>query len=128
MLEINLQSGRKSVLTIRTRAVTAFLVVIGSILLAGCPPRISIANLNRDPGRYAGKDVGIAGRVTDSFGALGRGAFQVDDGTGVIWVVTGHYGVPANGTKVAVIGDIEQGFSFGGRNFAIVLHETERRH
>jgi len=116
------------VLTIRTRIVTALLVVAGSILLAGCPPRVSIAKLNQDPGRYAGKEISIAGRVTDSFGALGRGAFQVDDGTGNMWVVTGHHGTPETGTKVAVIGHIEQGFSFGGRNFAVILHETERRH
>ena len=115
-------------LTTRTRIGFTFLVVAASILLAGCPPRVSIAKLNRDPGRYAGKEISIAGRVTDSFGALGRGAFQVDDGTGVMWVVTGHYGTPENGAKVAVIGHIEQGFSFGGRNFAVILHETERRH
>jgi hypothetical protein len=115
------------VLTIRTRVITAVLVVAGSILLAGCPPRVSIAKLNQDPGSYAGKEISIAGRVTDSFGAMGRGAFQVDDGSGVLWVVTGHYGVPENGAKVAMTGHIEQGFSFGGRNFAVILHETERR-
>lgn len=115
-------------LTIRARIIPAVLVAVGSILLAGCPPRVSIGKLNQDPGRYAGKEISIAGRVTDSFGALGRGVFQVDDGTGVMWVVTGHYGVPENGAKVAVIGHIEQGFSFGGRNFAVILHETQRRH
>jgi len=115
------------VLTIRTRMVTAFLVLAGSALLAGCPPRVSIAKLNQDPGRYAGKQVSIAGRVTDSFGAMGRGAFRVDDGSGAMWVVTGHYGVPENDATVSVTGHIEQGFSFGGRNFAVVLHETERR-
>ena len=110
-----------------TRVVFVFLVAVGSMLLAGCPPRISIAKLNQDPGRYAGKEISIAGRVTDSFGALGRGAFQVDDGTGLMWVVTGHYGTPENGTKVAVTGHVEQGFSLGGRNFAVILHETEPR-
>lgn len=115
-------------LTSRTRIITALLVVVGSVLLAGCPPRVSIAKLNRDPGRYAGKEVSIGGRVTDSFGALGRGVFQVDDGTGVMWVVTGHYGVPETGTTVAVTGHIQQGFSFGGRTFAVTLHETQRRH
>lgn len=115
-------------LTIRARIIAVLLVIAGSLLLAGCPPRVSIAKLNQDPGRYAGKEISIAGRVTDSFGALGRGAFQVDDGTGNMWVVTGHYGTPETGAKVAVIGHIEQGFAFGGRNFAVILHETERRH
>lgn len=118
----------KPVHTLRTRVITASFIIFGSILLAGCPPHVSIARLNQDPGRYAGKEITIAGRVTDSFGAMGRGAFLVDDGTGTMWVVTGHYGVPENGAKLGVTGHIEQGFAFGGRNFAIILHETERRH
>ena len=32
------------------------------------------------------------------------------------------------GAKVAVTGRIEEGFSVGGRNFATILRETERRH
>src|SRR5580698_2421915 len=126
-MRIQLPFLEKCVLTIRNRVITALLVVAGSILLAGCPPAVSIAKLNRDPGRYAGKEISIAGKVTDSFGAMGRGVFQVDDGTGTMWVVTGHYGTPENGAKVAVTGHIEQGFSFGGRSFAVILHETEPR-
>ena len=103
-------------------------VLLATLLLAACPPRESIAKLNRDPRRYAGKEVTIAGRVTDSFGALGRGVFQVDDGTGAMWVLAGQYGVPGADAKVAVTGRVEQGFSLGGRNFATILRETERRH
>jgi hypothetical protein len=110
------------------RLVPALLIVVGSVLLAGCPPRVSIAKLSRDPGRYAGRGVTIAGRVVDSYGALGRGVFQVDDGTGTMWVLAGQYGVPAAGVKLAVTGHIEEGFSLGGRNFATILRETERRH
>ena len=104
------------------------LLVAGSLLLAGCPPRVSIARLNQNPGRYAGQEVTIAGRVTDSFGALGRGVFEVDDGTGLMWVLAGQYGIPSAGAKLAVTGRVEQGFSFAGRNFATILRETERRH
>jgi len=119
--------GRKTVLPIRARVVSVFVLLAGSLLLAGCPPHVSITKLNQDPGRYAGKEITIAGRVSDSFGALGRGVFQVDDGTGTMWVLTGHYGVPGAGVKVAVSGYVEQGFSLAGRNFATILKETERR-
>jgi hypothetical protein len=44
-----------------------------------------------------------------------------------MWVFS-RYGVPGSGAKVAVTGHVEQGFSFGGRNFATILKETERRH
>jgi len=117
-----------NVRTMRTRVVPALIIILGGLLLAGCPPRVSIAKLNRDPGRYAGREVAIGGRVVDSYGAFGRGVFQVDDGTGTIWVVAGQYGIPAAGAKLAVTGHVEQGFSLGGRNFATILRETERRH
>ncbi len=114
--------------TMRIRVVAAFVTALGSLLLAGCPPRVSIEKLNRDPGRYAGREVTIAGRVVDSFGALGRGVFLVDDGTGTMWVLAGQYGIPGAGAKLAVTGHLEQGFSLAGRNFATILRETERRH
>jgi hypothetical protein len=45
-----------------------------------------------------------------------------------MWVFSQNYGVPGNGAKVAVTGQIAQGFNFGGRNFATILKETKRRH
>ena len=107
-----------------------FVLIVGlaGLLLAGCPPRESIAKINQDPGRFAGKQISIAGQVTDSFGAVGTGVFQLDDGTGSMWVFSKNYGVPGSGAKVAVTGHIQQGFAFGGRNFATILLETERRH
>ncbi|PYX98095.1 MAG: hypothetical protein DMG71_01350 [Acidobacteria bacterium] len=110
------------------RVSTAVLVICGILLLAGCPTRTSVEKINRDPGRYAGKEVTIAGKVSGSFGALGSGIFQIDDGTGTMWVYSQSYGVPSNGAKVAVTGRIEQGFSFGGRSFATILRESQRRH
>ena len=113
---------------IRTRGFTILLIAVTSLLLAGCPTRTSIAKINRDPGKFAGREVTIAGRVTNSFGALGSGVFQIEDGSGEMWVFGGKYGVPGNGAKLAVTGRIEQGVSFGGRTFATVLRESERRH
>ena len=110
------------------KILSVLLVGLGGLLLAGCPPRESIAKINQDPGRFAGRQISIAGQVTDSFGAVGTGVFQLDDGTGSMWVFSKNYGVPGSGAKVAVIGHIQQGFAFGGRNFATILFETERRH
>jgi hypothetical protein len=104
------------------------LIVAGSLILTACPTRTSIERINRDPGRYVGKEVAIAGHVTTSFGALGTGVFEVDDGTGRMWVFSERYGVPGNGARVGIRGRIEQGFSFGGRSFATIMRETERRH
>ena len=110
------------------RFVLAASIVAMMVLAAGCPTQTSIADINRDPGRFTGKDVRIQGTVSDAFGALGNGVFQIDDGTGRLWVYSQNYGVPGNGSKVAVTGRIQQGFAFGGRNFVVVLRETEARH
>jgi len=112
----------------RTGAHSVLLASLAALFLAGCPPRESIAKINQDPGRFAGKEITIAGRVTDSFGALGTGAFQIDDGTGTMWVFSEKFGIPGSGAKLAVAGRIQQGFAVGGRNFATILRETQRRH
>jgi len=124
----NSQFWRKCVLTLRSKLCAAVLLFLGTVCLAGCPQRTTIANINRDPGRYAGKEVTIAGEVHGSFGALGTGVFEVDDGTGRLWVLSENFGVPGDGARVAVTGTIQQGVSFGGKNFATILRETQKRH
>jgi hypothetical protein len=104
------------------------LLLAAALVVVGCPPRSSIAQITRDPGRYTGKEATIAGKVVDSYGALGRGMFQVNDGTGTLWVYSNGFGVPNNGLKVIVTGRVQQGFSFGGRSFATILSETQPRH
>lgn len=106
--------------------VTLVLLLAATLLLAGCPTKIS--DIERDPSKYSSKDVTISGRVTTSYGALGTGMFQLDDGSGTMWVYSQNFGVPGNGNKVSVTGRISQGFSFGGRSFAIILRETQPRH
>jgi hypothetical protein len=96
------------------------------ILLTACPEQTSISKINADPGRYRDKEVGILGRVTDSYGVLGNGAYEIDDGTGRLWVVT-RRGVPSRGSRVGSKGRVYTGFSFGGRSFGTVLEETDRR-
>jgi hypothetical protein len=117
-----------AVTRMRAKILSLLLLNLAALLLAGCPHKESIAKINQDPARFAGKEISIAGQVTDSFGAMGTGVFQLDDGTGTMWVYSKGYGVPGGGAKVAVTGVIEQGFAFGGRNFATILRETESRH
>jgi hypothetical protein len=116
------------VVRVFSRFSLALLLIAGTLVLAACPTRTSIGRILRDPGRYAGREVAVGGRVSSSFGALGTGVYQLDDGTGQIWVYSQRYGVPGDGARVGVRGTISQGFSFGGRSFAVVLRETERRH
>jgi hypothetical protein len=95
-------------------------------VLAGCE-RAKISDINQDPGRYANKEITIAGEVTSAFGALNQGAFEVDDGTGRLWVVSSGFGVPSQGARVAVTGRVQSGVTVAGRSFANVLRETKPR-
>jgi len=106
---------------------TLVLLIAAALLLAGCPPSTKIGDIEKDPAKYANKDVTISGHVSTSYGALGTGMFQIDDGSGTMWVYSQNYGVPGNGNKVAVTGRISQGFSFGGRSFAIILRQIQPR-
>jgi hypothetical protein len=118
-----------TVLSKRSNNVLLSLVVAAMLLfLAGCPTSTTIADINKDPARFAGKEVTIKGTTSNSFGALGKGVYEVDDGTGTMWVFSQNFGVPSGGAKVAVTGTVEQGFSFGGRSFAVVLKQTKERH
>ena len=69
----------------------------------------------------------VVGTVTQSIGALGKGIYQVDDGTGRLWVVASTRGVPSKGAKVGVKGHIMPTVTFLGINYATVLEENERR-
>lgn len=108
------------------KAAVFLVLLIGTLLLTACPSQTNIAKINRDPDHYRNKEVGIVGRVTDSYGVMGAGAYEIDDGTGKIWVAT-RRGVPSRGSRVGTKGYIHSGFSFAGRSFGTVLEETDRR-
>ena len=108
------------------KAAVLFALLSGILLLTACPSQTTISKINANPDRYRGKEIGIAGTVTDSYGAAGVGAYEIDDGTGKIWVATRH-GVPSRGSRVGAKGYVRNGFSFGGRSYGTVMEETDRR-
>jgi len=100
-------------------------VLLAAFLLLACEKR-TIADIQADPARYRDRDVTIEGTVTNSFGAFGPGAYEVDDGTGRMWVITERGGVPGQGARVRVTGRVNTGVTFGGRSFGVVLRESSR--
>jgi hypothetical protein len=108
----------------RKLALVGFLLA-ATLALTACPSQTTISRINADPGRYRNKEVGVVGTVTDSYGVLGQGAYEIDDGTGRLWVVT-RRGVPSKGSRVGAKGRVYTGFNFGGRSFGTVLEETDR--
>src|SRR5256885_1700929 len=94
-------------------------LVLGLSLVACEQARIS--QINADPGRYMNKEVAVVGHVTQSIGAFGKGIYQVDDGTGRLWVVANIRGVPSKGAKVGVKGYVRPTITFLGVNYATVM-------
>jgi hypothetical protein len=96
------------------------------LALVACEQR-KISEINADPGRFANREVAVVGRVTQSNGFLGKGIYQVDDGTGSLWVYSTSRGVPSRGAKVGVKGRVLPTLTLFGVNYATVLEENGRR-
>src|SRR5262245_61970513 len=115
---------------IRKRFLCALVLTVFGLALAACE-RQRISDIKADPGRFANKEVAVAGTVTQSIGGsigpFGGGVYQIDDGTGTLWVWTESKGVPSRGTHVGVKGKITPSVTFLGINYATVMRETDRR-
>lgn len=100
---------------------TAFL--LGAIVmgLGACAPTVRIRDLLDRPQEYDGRTVKIEGTVTRSAGLFGTGAYEVDDGTGTIFVVAQGSGVPREGAKTKAKGRFESVFSLAGRTIAAIV-------
>jgi len=109
----------------------SLLILIGVLMLVGCESgRTRISAILNDPGRYMGQEVNIGGEITNTYDVnlfiADVGAYQVDDGTGRIWVTTQN-GVPSKGRQVAVRGKVARGITVGGESLGTTIHETDRR-
>ena len=90
----------------------ALVVVMAGALLSGACAARSINQVLADPGRYRDKEVKLSGSVVDSYSFVGNGAYQIEDKTGKLWVVSNR-GVPRKGAQVNVKGTVREGFSLG---------------
>jgi hypothetical protein len=87
---------------------------------------VRIARINADPSRYANRTVSVSGRVTNSVGVLGTGGYQLDDGTGRIFVIS-RTGVPSSGSAVRVTGRVTPGATVLGKPIGIAIREESHR-
>ena len=88
------------------------------VLIAGCPTQTTVNKIQQDPHRFYNKEVALRGTVTESYGALGTGVYQLDDGTGKIWILSENYGVPSKGANVTVTGNVVDTISFAACTYA----------
>jgi hypothetical protein len=111
-------------------ALFALVALCGLTGCKGAPKPQEISRVLADPDAFRDKDVIVAGRVTrvidPTQGLLALAAYQVEDKTGRIWVVS-RTGTPSVGTEVGLKGRIRDDFRIGSELLGTVLNEVERR-
>lgn len=102
-----------------------FLALPVTLLLSSCAT-VNIARINADPTRFQNRTVRVSGTVVNAVGALGTGGYQVEDGTGKIYVLSGT-GVPSRGSHVTVTGKVQAGVVLLGRPFGTAIREEHHK-
>ena len=95
------------------------------LLLTGCGA-VKIGRINADPSRFTHRIVRVNGTVTNSVGVLGTGGYQLDDGSGRIYVIS-RRGVPSRGSRVEVKGVVEPGVQLLGNPLGVAIKEEAHR-
>ena len=95
------------------------------VLVAGCS-YAKISDIKANPSQYEGKVVTVSGTVNETYwlSILSTGAYQIDDGSGTIWVVV-EKAPPAKGEKTTVKGKVTTAVTIGDRSFGTVITETD---
>ena len=103
------------------------IIVSMMLFVSGCTKTTKTGDITANSAQYDGKTVNISGYVGDTiWNALtSRGAYQVNDGSGNIWVVTSK-DPPAKGVKISVTGTVSPAFTLGDKTLGTVVNETKR--
>jgi hypothetical protein len=108
------------------------LVVLSALLFglctfAGCSKTTKIGDILASPAQYQNKTISVEGTVGDTswFAIAGKGAYQIGDGSGTIWVIT-NQPPPQQGALVSAQGKVQSAFTILERSFGTVLVETGR--
>lgn len=105
-----------------TRLSLLALLVLGCY----CAASISIGEIKDSPQRFHNKKVTLNGVVdeTITLPILGVGVYQLNDGTGKIWVKP-ETAIPEKGDRVRVSGTIKVGLTISGKSFGLILLESK---
>ena len=86
-------------------------------------------NVKADPSRFRDKLVQVDGTVTTSFGVLSVGAYEIENETGEIIVITSH-GLLSEGARARIQGTVFSGVTMVARRSpslsGISKHEFQR--
>jgi hypothetical protein len=105
------------------RAVVGPSLALTLVLLAGCAGVTPISELLQNSSKYNGKTVRIKGTVKESAGLLGRGAYQVNDKTGTLTVVSQTAAPPPTGSTTGVKGVFQSLLTIGSKSLAVLQEQ-----
>ena len=96
------------------------------IVLLQCAASVRIGDIKDTPSRFHDKKVTISGTIdeTITLPILGIAVYQLNDGTGTIWVKPKEM-THEKGDRVRVTGEIKVGITIGGESFGLILIESK---
>ncbi len=112
----------------RVLSIIVLSVLILSIFATiGCSRTTRIGDILDNASQYEGKDLTIRGTVGENawFALVGKGAYQLGDGSGNIWVITSQP-PPQKGLSISSKGEVQTAFTIGEQSYGTVLLETQR--
>lgn len=110
-----------------TRVSRLFVAAVFAVVTAACATGATIGQVKTNPGRYVDRNVTVRGTVTSSWGVplVPLKMYQVDDGTGLITVVSDSSRIPSKGAHVKVTGKVGEFAVLGGRSIGLHLRATD---
>ncbi|MBI4460123.1 MAG: hypothetical protein HY648_08705 [Acidobacteria bacterium] len=100
-------------------------LLMAAVFSSACAS-VRIAQLKSDPSKYQNKTVRVDGRVTNSFGVLSTGFYEIEDDTGKIYVISNR-GVPSQGARVSVEGNVFSGATVMGQAVGVAIRESKHK-
>jgi hypothetical protein len=115
----------------RRYSLAVCLAALAMLLIAGCNQHTDkISDIVSDPAHYAGKEVTIAGEVTQRYelplGLTNVAAYRVSDGTSQIWVLS-RAGAPVVGDRVGLKGIVHEEGTIAKIALGSVIEEKGRK-
>lgn len=107
------------------RTLTLTLVLASVFFFTACGA-VKIGRINADPSRFRNQTVHVTGSVVNSVGVLGTGGYQLEDGTGRIFVLS-RTGVPSRGSRVTVTGKVIPGAEILGQAVGTAIREDHHQ-
>jgi len=106
---------------------TIYLIFL-MIPILTCAFSTPVADIKDDPNKFHDKQITVSGTVTETITIpiLGLGLWELDDGTGTIWVKPAG-DVPSKGERKSVTGTIKVGMTISNRTFGLILIEKSQQ-